>query len=86
MEYLYHSFRHSGVILNQFEFIEEFTEIIDVISFITDEHLISKHESYGIGNEEQTPMSLSRAINDLLKHGLVEKGWIPESGIFQDPN
>jgi hypothetical protein len=84
MEFIYNSFRHSGVILNEPEFIDEFTEIIDVISAITEEQLIAKHESYGEHNIENTPKSLSRAINDLLKEGLVDKGWIPESGIFQD--
>jgi hypothetical protein len=86
MEFVYHSFRHSGVILNEMRFIEEFTEIIDVISDLTEEQLIEKHESYGAHNIENTPKSLSRAINDLLKEGLVAKGWVPESGIFQDEN
>ena len=86
MEFIYNSFRHSGVILNEPEFIEEFTEIVDVISAITEEQLIAKHESYGINDEGNTPKSLSKAINELLKDGLVTKGWIPESGIFQDSN
>ncbi len=84
MEFIYNSFRHSGVILNEPEFIEEFTEIIDVISAISEEQLIAKHQSYGLDNIENTPKSLSKAINDLLKEGLVSKGWIAESGIFQD--
>ena len=84
MEFVFNSFRHSGVILNEPEFIEEFTEIIDVISSITEEQLILKHKSYGLNNKENTPKSLSKAINDLLKEGLVNKGWIAESGIFQD--
>lgn len=86
MEFEYHSFRHSGVILNQMQFIEEFSEIINVISDLTEEQLIEKHESYGVLDIENTPKSLSRAINDLLKEGLVAKGWVPESGIFQDEN
>lgn len=84
MEFDFNSFRHSGVILNEPEFIEEFTEIIDVISAITEEQLVAKHENYGIKNIENTPKSLSRAINDLLKEGLINKGWVAESGIFQD--
>ncbi|EKT4536961.1 BglII/BstYI family type II restriction endonuclease [Flavobacterium psychrophilum] len=86
MEFIYNSFRHSGVILNEPDFVEEFTEIIDVISSISEGHLISKHQSYGVNNIENTPKSLSKAINDLLKEGLVSKGWTPESGIFQDEN
>lgn len=86
MEFIFNSFRHSNVILREPEFIEEFTEIIDVISAITDEQLILKHQSYGAQNIERTPMSLSKAINELIKEGLVNKGWIAESGIFQDTN
>ena len=84
MEFDFNSFRHSGVILNEPEFIEEFTEIIDVISAITEEQLIVKHENYGVIDIENTPKSLSRAINDLIKEGLLNKGWVAESGIFQD--
>ena len=86
MEFVYKSFRHSGVILNEPDFFDEFTEIIDVIVAITEEDLINKHKSYGAANIESTPKSLSKAINDLLKEGLVAKGWIPESKIFQDDN
>ena len=77
MEFVYKSFRHSGVILNEPDFFDEFTEIIDVIVAITEEDLINKHKSYGAANIESTPKSLSKAINDLLKEGLVAKGWIP---------
>lgn len=84
MEFDYTSFRHSGVILNEKEFVSDFTEVINVISDISDKQLIDKHESYGSVNIEGTPKSLSKAINELLKEGFVSKGWIPESGIFQD--
>lgn len=86
MEFVYTSFRHSGVILHEFDFVEEFTEIIDVIGAITEESLIIKHNSYGLINIENTPKSLSKAINDLLKDALVAKGWAAESKIFQDNN
>lgn len=86
MEFIYKSFRHSGVILNEPDFIEEFTEIIDVISLITENDLINKHTSYGINNIENTPKSLSKAINELLKERLIDKNWSAESIIFQDPN
>jgi Restriction endonuclease BglII len=86
MEFIYTSFRHSGVILNEPGFIEEFTEIVDVISAITDENLVDKHNIYGATNIENTPKSLSKAINDLLKEGLIAKGWVAESKIFQDVN
>jgi hypothetical protein len=86
MEFVHNSFRHSGVILNEPEFIKEFNEILEVINTISDEQLVAKHENYGKDNIENTPKSLSKAINDLLKEGLVNKGWIAESGIFQDSN
>lgn len=86
MEFIYQSFRHSGVILNEPDFIDEFSEIVDVISSISDEDLILKHNSYGLNNIENTPKSLSKSINDLLKERLVIRGWVAESKIFQDPN
>jgi hypothetical protein len=84
MDFVFTSFRHAGVILNEPDFFDEFTEIIDVIVAITEEGLIIKHNSYGSINIESTPKSLSKAINDLLKEGLVAKGWVAESKIFQD--
>src|SRR5690606_26198723 len=33
---------------------------------------------------ERTPKSISKAINDLLKERFTERGWVSESGIFQD--
>jgi hypothetical protein len=86
MDFVCKSFRHSGVILNEPEFIDEFSEIIEVISSITDADLILKHNSYGLKNIENTPKSLSKAINDILKERLVAKKWTAESKIFQDPN
>jgi hypothetical protein len=86
LEYVYTSFRHSKVILNEPDFIAEFTEITDVITAITDGNLIKKHNSYGALDIEKTPKSLSKAINDLLKEGLIAKEWQAESKIFQDEN
>lgn len=86
MDFIYKSFRHSGVILNEPDFVDEFEEIIEVISSITEDDLIFRHNSYGLNNIENTPKSLSKAINDLLKERLVAKRWIAESGIFQDAN
>ena len=84
MDYVYTSFRHSEVILHEFDFIEEFNEIIHVIESVSDQDLISKHNSYGLRNIENTPKSLSKAINDILKEALTSKGWVAESKIFQD--
>ena len=84
MEFKAHSFRHAGVILEQFDFANQFHELIGIIKDISDEDIISQHQSYGVDNLEKTPKSLSKAINDLLKQRFTEKGWIAESPIFQD--
>ena len=84
MQFKAHSFRHAGVILEQTEFVDQFHELIDIITNISDKDIISQHQSYGAENIEKTPKSLSKAINDLLKQRFVEKGWSPESSIFQD--
>jgi hypothetical protein len=84
MEFKVHSFRHAAVILNEDEFVDQFSELMMIISSITDAELIEKHTSYGVNNIESTPKSLSKAINDLLKEKFIEYGWSPESGIFQD--
>ncbi|QCW99944.1 hypothetical protein FGM00_07465 [Aggregatimonas sangjinii] len=86
MNYVTHSFRHSEVILNEPEFIDLFTEMTDLLTGISDEDLIAKHESYGADNLVRTPKSLSKAINDLLKERFVANEWSAESAIFQNPN
>ena len=84
MQFRVHSFRHAAVILNEDEFVDQFSELMLIISSITDSELIEKHSSYGINNIESTPKSLSKAINDLLKERFIKFGWNAESGIFQD--
>jgi hypothetical protein len=84
MDFKAHSHRHAGVILNEAEFVDQFSELMQIISGISDNDLIDKHSSYGVTNKEKTPKSLSKAINDLLKERFEEKGWQSESGIFQD--
>lgn len=86
MKYKAHSFRHSEVILNEPEFRLLYDEIKGVISDITDNRLIEKHNSYGLDNIEKTPKSLSKAINQLIYEGLVAKNWRSESCIFQNPD
>ncbi|MFA7272521.1 MAG: BglII/BstYI family type II restriction endonuclease [Crocinitomicaceae bacterium] len=84
MNFKVHSHRHAGVILNEPEFVDQFSELMQIISGISDQDLIEKHNGYGVNNIERTPMSLSKAINDILKERFEEKGWQSESGIFQD--
>jgi len=52
-------------------------EVIEAISGVTDDNVIHKFASL------PPAKSISRAINDLLKERLVEKGWLAESPIFQ---
>lgn len=84
MDYVIKSHRHAGVILNEPEFIDEFTEITEAISEISDRDLVEKHRSYGAEDAEKTPKSLSRCLNEIIAERLKEKGWSPESEIFKD--
>jgi len=84
MKFKSHSFRHAAVILNEDEFVDQFSDLMLIISSISDKDLIERHTSYGAKNIERTPKSLSKAINELLKERFMQSGWISESGIFQD--
>lgn len=84
MDFVFESFRHAAVILNENEFVDQFSDIMQVISGISDDDLITRHLSYGKEDEEKLPKSLSTAINSLLKERFINNGWISESGIFQD--
>lgn len=86
MNYKYHSFRHAGVIFHEPEFIDQFVELTSIIDGISEIDLIDKHNSYGAVDIEKTPMSLSKAINNLLKERFIVAGWTEESKIFQDPS
>lgn len=52
-------------------------EIIDVLASITDEELKSTYEA------GKARMSISEALNKLIDQGLVQRGWTPQSAIFQ---
>ena len=84
MQFKTHSFRYAEVILNEPEFQNLFQELSAIISDISDDDLIAKHNSYGEENPEKIPKSLSKAINELLKIGFEENNWNPESAIFQN--
>ena len=53
------SFRHAGVILNEPDFVDQLSNVIGVIDSISDNDLITRHESYGIPDTEKLPKSLS---------------------------
>ncbi len=86
MDYLEHSFRHAGSIFRNEEFGPIYNELTDVISDISDQDIIQKHQSYGEETESKTPKSLSVAINSLFKERLREVDWDEESEIFQNPD
>ena len=79
MKFITHSYRHGEAILKEEAFFSVYREIESVISGITDDDLKNKHLSYS-GKQ----MSLSRAINDILKERFITLGWREESPIFQD--
>jgi len=79
VKYITHSHRDAETILSTPEHIAVYEEIKAVLNEITDEDIISKHsEKYSL------KMSLSYAINDLLRDGFRKKKWSLESYIFQD--
>lgn len=79
MRFITHSYRHGEAILRESQFLSIYNEVTAVISNVTDEDLKAKHLSF---NGRQ--MSLSRAINDVLKERFMSLGWREESPIFQD--
>lgn len=84
MNYITHSFRHANVILREAQFNNQFDNLETILKSITEDDIIYKHESYGANDIEQTPKSISKAINELLKERFLSYGWADESGIFQD--
>ncbi len=86
MKYKFHSFRNAEVILKQPEFIIQYKELCDIIDSISEDELISTHNSYGLDDIERTPKSISVAINKLLKQRFSDLDWSIESAIFQDAN
>jgi hypothetical protein len=79
MRFITHSFRHSEAILREPQFLPAYEEVKEILTGLTDNDLKEKHSSY---NGKQ--MSLSRAINDILKERFISAGWKEESAIFQD--
>lgn len=91
--------RFSNAVVDADESIRhEFNELLEIVEAITDERLIEKllnqREQWKINQLEKKmavvsnkvlPKSLSVAINELLKIGLIAKGWKAESPIFRDP-
>ena len=77
MEFKIHPHRHGEKLLES-ECKEQWEELKDVLLNITDDNLINQFP------HSSNKMSLSSAINDLIRVRLVEKGWTKEAQIFQD--
>ncbi|MDV6169510.1 hypothetical protein R1T16_13825 [Flavobacterium sp. DG1-102-2] len=86
MKFRYHSFRHAEAIFNEPEFTEQLVEILQIVNSITEDELITRHESYGAKDIEKTPKSLSVALNSIFKERFTAAEWHQESKIFQDSN
>lgn len=80
MDYVIESFRHGEIILEQTpEYNKTWSELKGIIDGISDSDIIEMHESF-----DSRPMSISKAINSIIKNKLSQCGWKDESGIFQE--
>lgn len=84
MKYLLESHRN-GLFLfeNDPVFTEDWRSVLEVLDSISDEDLITAHES--ARQRRPNCKSLSDAINGLLRERLDAQRWEPESAIFSDP-
>lgn len=80
MKYRVYGHRHADYL---FEDLEEYAslwgEITDALDSITDDMIIDDFLA-----DTRDAKSISSAINRLIKHEMVERGWSPESYIFAD--
>lgn len=79
MKFTTRAYKQGDIVLSNTKYSSLFEEVKNVISNISDEDIKNKHNTKFSGK-----MSLSYAINELLKERLVEIGWAKESPIFQD--
>lgn len=80
MRYIEHPFRQADIILNSERLKPYYDEVLKAVADISDQDIRDRTTSRFAGK-----MSLSHAINDLLKERLAPLGWLPEAPIFQDP-
>jgi hypothetical protein len=79
MKYKIHSYRHGEIILHEATFLPIYNEVLSVLDGISEQDLIDRHNSL-----TGSKMSLSTAINQLLKERFIGLNWQEESPIFQD--
>ena len=63
MKYRTFSFRHSEVILEEKNFLNQYNELKTIINNISEQDIINKHNSFGEYDESKLPKSLSKSIN-----------------------
>ena len=78
MKYQTKPHKEGDIILNEARYFPLYQEILDVIGSISDEDIISLHQT-----KYAKTMSISKAINHLLRDRFVAKGWLKEASIFQ---
>ena len=80
MRFATYSHRFGLAIADEDRFREEWGDIVEAITSITDADIQNEHE-------KNTPerKSISKAINNLLYKKFKKRGWKPESAIFNDP-
>jgi len=96
MKYMLHQHRFGLDIVNSNKELtslwQEFTNVIENISDSDIEqeflnppefHPVKKKRDGKPAKRERNRMSISKAINNLIEDGLVSKGWIDQSKIFQ---
>lgn len=79
MKFEIYSHRHGEIILNEPQYKEQWNEVKNVLENITDEEIIEQFP------KSSNKMSISAAINNLIKERLIEKGWLAEAAIFNTP-
>ncbi len=78
MDFITHSHRNGFIIFQDEKYKAIWNNIVKIITDISEEDLMAQHNSY------EGVMSLSHAINQILRERFIAEGWEPESYIFQD--
>ena len=81
MRFSTYSHRHAGTLFGCEEpYLTLWSEVSSAISGISDDDIVHLYES-----KYSASMSISAAINELLRERLTPMGWATESAIFADP-
>ena len=78
MEYKIISHRHADSMLEMEHFNHDWKTLLESLDSISDDDIIN---DFNMNGNRDT--SISKSINRLIKRRLIDKGWNPESPIFQ---